>query len=222
MEPVHRCVRRANAGFGINKSVRSMALKIAMIGAGSIGFTRRLMADILAVPEFEETTFAFTDINEHNLDMVRRLAERDVAGNSLPSRIVSTLDRRAAIADSDYVICMIRQGGLEAFQTDIDIPLKYGIDQCVGDTICAGGIMYAQRGIAALLGFCKDIREVAKPGALFLNYSNPMAMNTWACNKYGGVRTVGLCHGVQGAQWQIADCVTHWARREGKIGEDKK
>ena len=83
---------------------------------------------------------------------------------------------------------MIRQGGLEAFQTDIDIPLKYGVDQCVGDTICAGGIMYAQRTIPALLDFCKDIREVAKPDALFLNYSNPMAMNTWACNKYGGVQ----------------------------------
>ena len=86
---------------------------------------------------------------------------------------------------------MIRQGGLEGFQGDIDIPLKYGIDQCVGDTICAGGIMYAQRGIAALLDFCKDIREVAKSGALFLNYSNPMAMLTWACNQYGGVRTSG-------------------------------
>jgi alpha-galactosidase len=198
-----------------------MSLKIAMIGAGSIGFTRRLMGDLLTVPELNDTTFAFTDINARNLDMVRQLAERDIAGNNLPAKIVATTDRRAAIADSDYVICMIRQGGLEAFQTDIDIPLKYGVDQCVGDTICAGGIMYAQRGIAALLEFCKDIREVAKPGALFLNYSNPMAMLTWACNKYGGVKTVGLCHGVQGAQWQIADCVTHWARREGLIGPEE-
>jgi alpha-galactosidase len=199
-----------------------MALKIAMIGAGSIGFTRRLMGDLLTVPEFAETTFAFTDLNAENLDMVKQLAERDIRGNNLPARIVATTDRRAAIADADYVICMIRQGGLDAFATDIDIPLKYGIDQCVGDTICAGGIMYAQRGIAALLDFCKDIREVAKPGALFLNYSNPMAMLTWACNKYGGVKTVGLCHGVQGAQHQIADCVTHWARREGQIGEEEK
>jgi alpha-galactosidase len=199
-----------------------MSLRIAMIGAGSIGFTRRLMADLLAVPEFADTSFAFTDINEKNLDMVAQLARRDIEGNSLPARIQATTDRRAAIADSDYVICMIRQGGLEAFQTDIDIPLMYGIDQCVGDTLCAGGIMYAQRTIPALLDFCKDIREVAKPGALFLNYSNPMAMNTWACNKYGGVNTVGLCHGVQGAQHQIADCVTHWARREGTIGAEEK
>ena len=199
-----------------------MPLKIAMIGAGSIGFTRRLMADLLTVPEFADTTFAFTDLDARNLDMVKQLAERDIAGNNLPATIQTTTDRRAAIADSDYVICMIRQGGLAAFQTDIDIPLKYGIDQCVGDTICAGGIMYAQRGINALLGFCKDIREVAKPDVLFLNYANPMAMLTWACNTYGGVNTVGLCHGVQGAQHQIADCVTHWARKEGLLGVEEK
>lgn len=198
-----------------------MPLKIAMIGAGSIGFTRRLMGDLLTVPEFAETTFAFTDLNPHNLDMVTQLARRDIAGNQLPAKIETTTDRRAAIADADYVICMIRQGGLEAFQTDIDIPLKYGVDQCVGDTLCAGGLLYAQRGIPALLDFCRDIREVAKPGALFLNYSNPMAMLTWACNRYGGVRTVGLCHGVQGAQHQIANCVEHWARREGLIGADE-
>ncbi len=117
---------------------------------------------------------------------------------------------RQALAGADYVICMIRQGGLEAFHTDIDIPLKYGVDQCVGDTLCAGGLMYAQRTIPMLLEFCRHILEVAKPGALFLNYSNPMAMNTWACNKYGGVRTVGLCHGVQGAHWQITRCIERW------------
>lgn len=199
-----------------------MPIKVAMIGAGSIGFTRRLMRDLLAVPELADTTFALTDISESNLDMVARLCTRDVQFNNLPAKIVATTDRRAAIAGADYVICTIRQGGLEAFQTDIDIPLKYGIDQCVGDTICAGGIMYAQRTIPALLEFCKDIREVAKPGALFLNYSNPMAMNTWACNKHGGVKTIGLCHGVQGAHWQIARAIEQWAKREQLVPENYK
>ncbi|MDB5078098.1 MAG: glycoside hydrolase family 4 [Chloroflexi bacterium] len=199
-----------------------MSIRVAMIGAGSIGFTRRLMQDILAVPELADTTFAFTDISQQNLDMVRQLCEKDIAANKLPARIEATTDRREAITGADYVICMIRQGGLEAFQSDIDVPLQYGIDQCVGDTICAGGLMYGQRTIPALLEFCKDIREVAKPGAVFLNYSNPMAMNTWACNKYGGVKTIGLCHGVQGAHSQITRCIELWAKKQGMLGPDDK
>ncbi|HEY7415159.1 MAG TPA: alpha-glucosidase/alpha-galactosidase [Ktedonobacteraceae bacterium] len=199
-----------------------MTIKIAMIGAGSIGFTRTLLRDILSVPELADTTFAFTDISERNLDMVTQLCRREIAASHLPATIIATTDRRAAIADSDYVISTIRQGGLEAFQTDIDIPLKYGIDQCVGDTLCAGGLMYAQRTIPALLDFCKDIRELARPGALFLNYSNPMAMNVWACNKYGGVHTIGLCHGVQGAHWQITRCIELWAKKEGLLAEDEQ
>ncbi|GHO86314.1 alpha-glucosidase/alpha-galactosidase [Dictyobacter formicarum] len=198
-----------------------MTIKIAMVGAGSIGFTRTLLRDILAVPELADTTFAFTDISEQNLEMVRQLCEREIVASKLPAKIVTTTDRRAAIAESDYVISTIRQGGLAAFQSDIDIPLKYGVDQCVGDTLCAGGLMYAQRTIPALLDFCTDIREVAKPGALFLNYSNPMAMNVWACNQYGGVKTIGLCHGVQGAHWQITQCIELWAHKEGLLKEDE-
>lgn len=199
-----------------------MTLKIAMIGAGSIGFTRRLMQDVLAVPEFSDTIFALMDISRQNLDMVAQICERDIAFNKLPAKVIATTDQRHAITDADYIICTIRHGGLEAFQMDVDIPLKYGVDQCVGDTICAGGIMYAQRHIPVLLGICKDIREVAKPNALFLNYSNPMAMLTWACNQYGGVRTVGLCHGVQGAHWQIASCTEMWAKEQGLIAPEEK
>jgi len=197
-----------------------VTIKIAMVGAGSIGFTRKLLADVLTVSELNDTAFSFTDISQHNLDMVTALCRRDIAANGLPATIEATLDRRTAITDADYVICTIRQGGLEAFQTDIDIPLRYGVDQCVGDTLCAGGLMYAQRTIPVMLDICKDIREVAKPDALFLNYSNPMAMNTWACNTYGGVRTIGLCHGVQGAHWQITSCIEHWAKQQGLIPPD--
>ncbi len=199
-----------------------MPLKIAMIGAGSVGFTRGLLRDILSVPELEDTQFAFHDISPHNMDMVTQLCRRDIAANGLPATVKATLDRREALAGADYVLCMIRQGGLEAFATDIDIPLKYGVDQCVGDTLCAGGLMYAQRTIPALLDFCRDIKEVAKPGALLLNYSNPMAMNTWACNQYGEVQTVGLCHGVQGAHWQITRAAEQWAKLEGLLGSDEK
>jgi len=182
-----------------------MAFKIAFIGAGSIGFTRGLLRDLLSVPEFGETEIAFTDISARNLDMVTRLCQRDIDENGLAIRIRATTDRREALAGAKYVICTIRVGGLEAFAADVDIPLKYGVDQCVGDTLSAGGIMYGQRGIAEMLDICKDIREVAAKDVLLLNYANPMAMLTWACNEYGGVRTVGLCHGVQGGHRQIAE-----------------
>lgn len=184
-----------------------MPIKVAVIGAGSIGFTRKLMQDMLSVPELQNTIFTFTDINPRNLDMITQLAERDIHANQLPAKIVATPDRREALTDADYVLNLTRIGGLEAFQLDIDIPLKYGVDQCVGDTLCIGGIMYGQRNIACILDFCRDIREVAKPGALFLNYANPNAMNTWAANHYGGVNTIGLCHGVRGGHAQIKEVI---------------
>jgi alpha-galactosidase len=181
-----------------------MALKIAIIGAGSVGFTRTLVRDILGVPELADTHFSFHDINLRNLEMVQQLVGRDIASAGLAAEIAATLDRREAINDADYVLCFIRQGGLEAFQHDVDIPLRYGVDQCVGDTLGPGGIMYAQRGIPELLDICRDIRELAAPDCLFLNYSNPMAMLTWACAEYGGVDVAGLCHGVQHGHHQIA------------------
>jgi alpha-galactosidase len=183
-----------------------MPIKVAFIGAGSVGFTRRLFRDILSVPELQDTHFAFTDINRRNLDMVVQLCRKDILGNKLPARIVaSTLNRRQALEGADYVINCTRIGGLEAFKLDIDIPLKYGVDQCVADTLCVGGIMYGQRNIPCVLDFCRDIREVAADGVLFLNYANPNAMNTWAAIEYGKVNTVGLCHGVEGGWWQIAN-----------------
>ena len=183
-----------------------MTFKIAVIGAGSVGFTKKLCSDILKVPEFAAAgiEIALTDINAHNLDMVAQIIRRIVAVNNLPTRVTATTDRREALTGARYVMNVVRIGGLEAFESDISIPLKYGVDQCVGDTICAGGILYGQRGIAAMLDFCKDIREVAEPNALLLNYANPMAMMTWAAIEHGGVRTVGLCHGVQNGHRQIA------------------
>ena len=184
-----------------------MALHIAIIGAGSIGFTRKLVRDILAVPELQSTHFALTDISRSNLEMVDRLIRRDIAFSKLPATVQATLDRRRSLEGADYVLNCSRIGGLDAFRLDIDIPLKYGVDQCVGDTLCIGGIMYGQRSIPAILDFCRDIREVSKPGVVFLNYANPMAMNTWAANVYGGVTAIGLCHGVYGGHEQIAEVI---------------
>jgi alpha-galactosidase len=185
-----------------------MAIKVAFIGAGSVGFTRCLTLDLLTVPELQDTHFAYYDINQSNLDRVAQLCRKDIQANKLPARITTTLQRKRALEGADYVINCTRIGGLEAFQTDIDIPLTYGIDQCVGDTLCAGGIMYGQRNIPQILAFQKDMKAVAAKECLFLNYANPMAMNTWAaldaCDRGAGVQTVGLCHGVEGGRHQIA------------------
>jgi alpha-galactosidase len=197
-----------------------MARKVTIIGAGSVGFTRGLMRDMLAVPELADTEFAFMDINAQNLDMLAQLVRRDIEFNKLPARITTTTNRRRALEGADYVYNVCRIGGLEGFATDIDIPLKYGVDQCVGDTLCIGGIMYGQRNVAAILDFCRDIREVSQPNALFLNYANPNAMNTWAANKYGKVHTLGLCHGVMGGHWQIAS-VIEFLINGGKQRTDK-
>ena len=195
-----------------------MPIKVAFIGAGSVGFTRGLFRDLLTVPELQDTRFAFTDLNPHTLDMVTQLCRKDIRDNGLAATIDATTDRRAALTDADYVVSCVRIGGLAAFKTDIEIPLKFGVDQCVGDTLAPGGIMYGQRNITAILDFCKDIREVAKPGALFLNYANPNAMNTWAANHYGGVNTIGLCHGVMGGHAQLAQVIEFLVNKGKKPG----
>ncbi len=190
-----------------------MAVKVAFIGAGSVGFTRRLVRDMLSVPELQDTHFAFHDISARNLDMVLKLCAKDIQANHLPARLARHLDRRAALDGADYVINCSRIGGLEAFQFDIDIPLKYGVDQCVGDTLCAGGIMYGQRNVPQILAFVQDMKAVSASDVLFLNYANPMAMNTWAALDAlaagKGVQTVGLCHGVEGGWVQIDMALAH-------------
>jgi alpha-galactosidase len=181
-------------------------MKISFIGAGSVGFTRKLVADILSVPELRETEISLMDINAENLDMIFHVLERDIAANGLDTvKLSKTTSRRESLRDAKYIIVCMRVGGLEAFALDVEIPMKYGVNQCVGDTICAGGIMYGQRTIPEIMDICRDIKELAAPGALMLNYANPNAMNTWAANTYGGVETLGLCHGVQHGHAQIAE-----------------
>ncbi|MDR2785543.1 MAG: alpha-galactosidase, partial [Treponema sp.] len=181
-------------------------MKIAFIGAGSVGFTRKLAADILTVPEFQEIEICLEDIDASNLELVFNVLDRDIKSNKLDKvKLTRTADQKKAIEGAKYVISVARVGGLEAFAMDVEIPMKYGVNQCVGDTICAGGIMYGQRTIPVIMGICKDMKALAETDAVFLNYSNPNAMNTWAANIYGGVQTLGLCHGVQHGHQQIAE-----------------
>lgn len=182
-----------------------MGLRLAFIGAGSIEFTRKLVADLLTVPQFDDAEISLMDIDKGNLERVSGLIARDLSANRKDRvKLSNFLSQREAVSGASYVLSVARIGGLEAFRHDVQIPLRYGVDQCVGDTICAGGIMYGQRTIPFILDLCRDIREVGAPGAILLNYVNPMAMNTWAANAYGGVKTIGLCHGVQHGHAQIA------------------
>jgi alpha-galactosidase len=178
-------------------------IKVAMIGAGSVGFTRGLVRDVLAVPEFADAEFRFMDISQENLEMAVNLCRKMIADNGLPATVQGTTNQREAIAEADYVICTARVGGLEAFAHDVEIPLKYGVDQCVADTLGPGGVFYALRTIPMILGVAEDMRALA-PDALMLNYQNPNAMVCWALRRAGGVRSVGLCHGVQGGHALIA------------------
>jgi alpha-galactosidase len=170
---------------------------IAIIGAGSTKFTRKLCRDIMRVPELEGSEFRLMDIDETLLNFSRRLMEREIEAHGLSYGLKATTDRREALRDAKYILSFARIGGLEAWKHDVEIPLRYGVDQCIGDTLGPGGILYGQRGVAAVLDFCRDIREVSAPGALFLNYTNPMSIITWAVEAEGGVNAVGLCHGVQ-------------------------
>jgi alpha-galactosidase len=165
-----------------------------------------MVTDILTVPELRDCEISLMDIDGKNLDMIYRILDRDIKANGLNGvRLSKTTDRRRSLEGARYIFSFARVGGLDAFALDVEIPLRYGVNQCVGDTICAGGIMYGQRSIPVVLDICKDIRELAEPEALFLNYANPNAMNTWAAVAYGGVRTLGLCHGVQHGHAQIAE-----------------
>jgi alpha-galactosidase len=193
-----------------------MAKKVVFIGAGSLGFTRGLFRDILSVPELVDTHFMFTDINEQNLDMVAQLCRKDIKENKLPAKITAMTNRKKALEGADYVINCVRVGGLEAFKLDIEMPLKYRVDQCVGDTLGPGGIMYGQRNIPVILEFCKDIKDVSSQNVLFLNYANPNAINTWVANHYGNVKTIGLCHGVMGGHWQITEVIKLLINEERK------
>jgi alpha-galactosidase len=172
-------------------------IKVTFIGAGGIGWTRTLTRDILSVPELRDTHIALTDIDTERLAVVERVIRRDIEHHDLPATVSATSNRREALADADFVINAVRVGGMEMWRHDVEIPLRYGVDQCIGDTLGPGGIMNGMRSVPVTLDFCKDIREVARPGAWFLNYVNPMSIVTWAALEEGGVQTLGLCHGVQ-------------------------
>jgi alpha-galactosidase len=179
--------------------------KITFIGAGSTVFAKNLMGDILSYPELAGSTISLFDIDDERLRTSEIVAHKIANTLGAPAKIESTTDRRRALDGADYAICMIQVGGYKpGTVTDFEIPKKYGLRQTIADTLGIGGIMRGLRTIPVLLDMCHDMEEVC-PDVTFLQYVNPMAMNCWAISRATKIKTVGLCHSVQGTAEDLAE-----------------
>ncbi|HWR51070.1 MAG TPA: alpha-galactosidase [Bryobacteraceae bacterium] len=172
-------------------------MKIAMIGAGSIVFCKTLMSDIMATPALAGAEFALMSRTEPKLRRIEEFGRRMLRDNGVAGTVWGTLDRREAIRGADFVVVMIQVGGVKAFESDYRIPMKYGVDQCVGDSLGPGGLFRGLRTIPVLVDIARDMAAVAKPNAILLQYANPMAANCLALGKATNISFAGLCHGVQ-------------------------
>ena len=170
--------------------------KVAMIGAGSIVFCKTLMNDLLSTPALAGSHYALMSRTRPKLDKMHSFLQKVIDQNSLDATVSSTLDRREALEGADYVVVMIQVGGLDAFRCDYEIPMKYGVDQCIGDTLGPGGVLRALRTIPVLVDIARDMEELC-PNAIMVNYANPMAACCHALGQASNVPFVGLCHGVQ-------------------------
>jgi alpha-galactosidase len=170
--------------------------KIAMLGAGSLVFCKTLMSDFLATKALEGSEYRLMALTHTRLDKMRDFVQRMIRDNKVKATVTATTDRREALKGADYVVIMIQAGGVAEFKQDYEIPLKYGVDQCIGDTMGPGGVFRALRHIPKLLEIARDVQELC-PNAIVFNYANPMAMCCWALGRMPGLQFVGLCHGVQ-------------------------
>ncbi|WP_269523645.1 alpha-glucosidase/alpha-galactosidase [Coraliomargarita parva] len=183
-----------------------MTPKISLIGAGSVVFAKTLISDIWRFPELANATICLMDIDPARLKvadiMMRRIAKKLDVG----AKIESTLDQREAITGAKYVICTVQVGGYKPSTVrDFKIPAKYGLQQTIADTLGVGGVFRALRTIPVINSIARDIADYAHPNCLFLNYTNPMAMNCWAVEEAVGIPHVGLCHSVFGTANQLCN-----------------
>jgi alpha-galactosidase len=176
---------------------------ITILGAGSAMFARQLMTDILQIEGLDEGCFALVDIDSNRLELAHQLAERLITHSGKRWSVRASTERRDLLAGSDFIINTIEVAGLANVRHDFDIPMKYGINQCIGDTIGPGGIFKALRTGPTWLDILHDA-ELLCPQAWVLNYTNPMSILTLAALLGTNMRTVGLCHSVQGTSKQLA------------------
>jgi len=178
--------------------------KIAFIGAGSFGFTRNLVRDILSFEALSDCEICLVDIDKERLEFIHAAVQKIVEAGGYRAKVTATMDRKAALKGANGVVCTILQGGVEVFRHDIEIPKKYGVDINIGDTRGPSGIFRALRTIPEMLAICRDIQDCC-PDAIFLNYTNPMAMLCRAMQeRFPELRVTGLCHSVQGTASMLA------------------
>lgn len=189
--------------------------KIVLIGAGSHVFSMHLITDILSYPELRDSTITLMDIATEPLDLITSFARKLVKQNGFSTKIESTRDRREALEGADYVFVTVRVGEQQ------DLRLKspteyYGVELGRGDTIGAGGVFYGARHVPLMLEICHDMEELC-PDAWLLNYTNPMAIISWAINDYTRIKNVGLCHSIPNTSAELAkymgipyDEISYW------------
>jgi alpha-galactosidase len=169
--------------------------RIVLVGAGSVEFTRNLLGDFLSYPELQDAEIVLHDIDADRLLTAERMARWTAGALGATPTIRGSLDRREALQGADFVVDTIQVGGARATQLDFDVPGRYGLRYTINDTINVGGVLRGVRTIPVVLGIAADMAEVC-PGALFLNYTNPMGMLVRAVDEAIGLPTVGLCHSV--------------------------
>ena len=178
--------------------------KITFIGAGSTVFAKNLLGDILSFPELVDSTICLMDIDPERLRTSEIVAHKVAEFFGAHPMIEATLDRRRALNGADYVITMFQIGGYKPSTViDFEIPKRYGLRQTIGDTLGIGGIMRAARTIPVFLDLIREMEEIC-PDATLLQYVNPMAMICWAISRASSIKTVGLCHSVQGTAEVLA------------------
>ena len=179
-------------------------MKFAFIGAGSFGFTRNLVRDILSYKAFQDATIALMDVDKERLSFITKAVEKIIKKGNYGAKVLSTTDRKEALMNADSDNCTNLEGGVEVWKHDILIPKKYGIDANVGDTRGPSGSFRFLRTVNPILDIADDITRYC-PNAVFLNYTNPMAMLVRAVQgKYPEMTMTGLCHSVQGTAAMLA------------------
>ncbi|MDD5597729.1 MAG: alpha-galactosidase [Victivallaceae bacterium] len=198
----HEAHMQKAKNLGIQDEV-NRPIKIVFLGSGS-AFFKNLFCDVMSIPGAAEGEMALVDIDPKRLELSRRLGEKILEKKQLKGwKVTATTKRLEVLQGADYIINCIEVSGTECVRFDNDIPLEYGVDQCIGDTIGPGGLFKALRTVPVFLEVLKDIERLC-PNAWILNYTNPMSIMCLSANRASSAKVIGLCHSVQGTSHQLA------------------